>query len=281
MKKRYVLVITLSLLIVLCGYGGIASTSGKIQVVVSVLPQAYFVERIGGNRVDVQIMIPRGASPEMYEPTTQQLVRLSDARIYIKVGAPTFPFEKKYLHLITGKDKKMILVNMSDGTRYRKHDPHVWVSPSCVRIAAQNIYRALSLYDPRYRDYYGKNLAAFLDDIDKLDQKMRTFFAGKKGHAFMVYHPAWGYFADEYGLKQMAIEEEGKIKGASHIREMIDTARIKGIRVIFVQKGFETKSARTIAHEIGGKVIEVDPLQRDWLRGMEVFGEILSQALKK
>ena len=281
MKKSAYLIITLSLLIVLGSYKGIASASGKIQVAVSVLPQAYFVERIGENRVNVQVMIPAGACPEMYEPTPQQLVRLSDSDIYIKVGAPAFPFEEKYLHVIAGKNRKMTMVNMSNGTRYREQDPHVWLSPSCVKIAARNIYQALSLYDPQHRDYYGKNFAAFLSDIEELDRKNRKLLAGKKGYAFMVYHPAWGYFADEYGLKQMAIEEEGKIKGASHIREMIDTARRKGIKVIFVQKGFDTKSARTIAHEIGGKVMEVDPLERDWLKGMEAFAEILPQVLRK
>ena len=281
MKKSAYLIITLTLLIVLGSYKGIASASGKILVAVSVLPQAYFVERVGGNRVNVQVMIPAGACPEMYEPTPQQLVRLSDADIYIKVGAPAFPFEEKYLHIIAGKNKKMTLMNMSYDTRYREQDPHVWLSPSCVKIAARNIYQALSLYDPQYRDYYGKNLTAFLRDIEKLDRKIRTLLTDKRGYAFLVYHPAWGYFADEYGLKQMAIEEEGKIKGASHIREMIDIARRKGIKVLFVQKGFDTKSARTIAHEIGGKVVEVDPLERDWLKGMEAFAEILNQVLRK
>ena len=281
MKKSAYLTVTLSLLIVLGSYKGIASASSRIQVAVSVLPQAYFVERVGGNRVNVQVMIPQGACPETYEPTPQQLVRLSDSKIYIKVGAPTFPFEKRYLHVITGKNKKMTVVNMSDGTRYRKQDPHVWTSPSCVKIAARNIYEALSLYDPQYRDYYGKNLALFLGDIEKLDRKLRTLLASKKGYAFMVYHPAWGYFAEEYGLKQLAIEEEGKIKGASHIKEMIDTAREKGIKVILVQKGFDTKSARTIAHEIGGKVVEVNPLERDWLEGMEAFANCLQQVLRK
>ena len=281
MKKSAYLIIALSLLIVLGSYKGIASASGKIQVAVSVLPQAYFVERVGGNRVNVQVMIPAGASPEMYEPTPQQLVRLFDSNIYIKVGAPAFPFEEKYLHVIAGKNKKMTVVNMSDGTRYRKQDPHVWVSPSCVKIAARNICQALSLYDPQHRDYYGKNFSAFLSDIEDLNRKIRTLLADKRGYAFLVYHPAWGYFADEYGLKQMAIEEEGKIKGASHIREMIDIARRKNIKVIFVQKGFDTKSARTIAHEIGGKVVEVDPLERDWLKGMGAFAEILNQVLRK
>ncbi|MFA4915473.1 MAG: zinc ABC transporter substrate-binding protein [Syntrophales bacterium] len=281
MKKSAYLAITLSLLIILGSCKGIASASGKIQVAVSVLPQAYFVERVGGNRVNVQVMIPKGASPEIYEPIPQQLVRLSDSHIYIKIGVPTFPFERKYLPVIGGKNNKMTVVNMSDGARYREDDPHVWTSPSYVKIAARNICEALSLYDPQYRDYYRKNLALFLGDIDELDRKIRTMLAGRQGYAFMVYHPAWSYFAEEYGLKQLAIEEEGKIKGASHIKEMIDTARQKGIKVILAQKGFDTKTARTIAHEIGGRVMEVDPLDRNWLDGMETFAKTLQQVLRK
>ncbi len=269
-------------LLILPVIGGAAfAAAGGIRIAVSILPQAYFVERAAGNRAAVHVMIPKGASPETYEPTPQQLVALSDSKLYIKVGSPNFPFEQKYLQTVLGQNRKITIVNMSDGAPYRKEDPHVWTSPAATRIAAQNIARALEAYDPPHREEYRNHLNAFLDDIDKLDRGIKRSLTGKKGYAFMVFHPAWGYFADEYGLKQLAIEEEGKPASAAHIRKMVDLARKKGIRTVLVQRGFDTKSARAIARDIDGEIVETDPLERNWLAGMRHFTTVLEQALRK
>ena len=269
-------------LLILPGIGAAAFAADRaIPIAVSVLPQAFFVERVAGERAAVHVMIPKGASPETYEPTPQQLVALSDSRIYVKVGAPGFPFEEKYLRTVLDRNRKLIVVGMSDGMTFRKEDPHVWASPVAVRIAAKNIARALIAYDPPHRDEYGGNLDAFLREIDALDKEIRQALAGKRGYAFMVYHPAWGYFADDYGIRQLAVEEEGKPVSASHIRRMVDLARGKGIKAILVQKGFDTKSARTVAREIGGEVVETDPLERDWLAGMRTFTALLTRVLRK
>jgi zinc transport system substrate-binding protein len=260
---------------------------GKIKVSASVLPQAYFVERIGGDRVETQVMIPVGASPATYEPTPHQLVMLLDSKLYIKVGVPTFPFEKKHFNSIIEKNKNMIVVNMSDGVTYRSFsfnenvkDPHVWVAPYTVKMAAENIYNALSRIDPFNKTYYKKNFDLFLTDIAELDNRIKTILAGKKGCSFMVFHPAWGYFADQYGLKQLSIELEGKTPNASNIRRMIDTAKDKDIKIIFTQKGFDKKSAKTIAHEIHGTVVELDPLEKNWLENMQKIAETFSRASK-
>lgn len=260
---------------------GLCSAAEEIRISVSILPQAYFVERVAGMRARVHVMIPKGASPETYEPTPQQLVTLSDSQLYVKVGAPGFPFEEKYLKTALGQNRKITVVNMSNGMTYREEDPHVWTSPSAVRIAARNIERALRVYDPAHSDEYGKNLHAFLADIDALDREIRSILPGEKGSVFMVYHPAWGYFADEYGLVQLAAEEEGKPLSAAHIRKMVDLARKKGIHAILVQKGFDAKSARAIARDIGGEVVETDPLERDWLQGMKDFAAVLAKVLRR
>jgi zinc transport system substrate-binding protein len=261
--------------------GSACCAAEGIRISVSILPQAYFVERVAGTRARVHVMIPKGASPETYEPTPQQLVALSDSQLYVKVGAPGFPFEGKYLQAALGQNRKIRVVNMSDGMTYREEDPHVWTSLIAVRLAAQNIGRALEAYDPTHADEYRNNLRAFLEDIDAMDREIKRTLAEKKGSVFMVYHPAWGYFADEYGLVQLAVEEEGKPVNAAHIRRMVDLARRKGIRAILVQKGFDTKSARTIARDIGGEVVETDPLERDWLAGMKNFTAILTKVLRK
>jgi zinc transport system substrate-binding protein len=265
----------------LSGPPGVCATAEGIRITVSILPQAYFVERIAGTRALIHVMIPKGASPESYEPTPQQLVALSDSQLYVKVGAPGLPFEEKYLKAALGQNRKIRVVNMSDGMTYREGDPHVWTSPIAVRLAAQNIERALTAEDPSHGDDYRENLRAFLSDIDSLEGVIKRTLAGKKGSAFMVYHPAWGYFAEEYGLVQLAVEEEGKPVNAAHIRKMVDLARGKGIRAILVQKGFDTKSARAIARDIGGEVVETDPLERDWLQGMKNFTALLAKVLRK
>jgi zinc transport system substrate-binding protein len=263
----------------LLGVRSVGAAEPPVRVSVSILPQAYFVERVAGSRAAVQVMIPKGASPETYAPTPQQMVALSDSRIYIKVGSPGFPFEGKILGF--RESMPSTVVSMSDGMIYRGEDPHIWTSPAAVRLAAQNIARALSAKDPAGGAAYQRNLKAFLIDIDVLDREIRQSLAGKQGYAFLVYHPAWGYFSAEYGLIQLAVEEEGKPVSAAHVRQTIDLARAKGIRTILVQRGFDTKAALAIAREIGGEVLETDPLERDWLSGMRQFTSLLGKVLRR
>jgi zinc transport system substrate-binding protein len=258
-----------------------AAPSGKVAVAVSIVPQAYFVERIGGSRVDVTVVVPGGVSPETYEPTPQQLVRLSSARIYMKVGVAGLPSEKRFVDTAAGSGRKVTVIDMFAGAVQRRGDPHIWLSPSAVRLAAGNIERALSAHDPGRKDEYRRNFGAFTRDIDALDKDIRSILVGREGFSFMVYHPAWGYFADEYGLVQLAIEEEGKTAGLSHVRKMIDLAKKKGIRVILVQEGFDTKSARSIARQIGGEVWTANPLERDWLVSTRNFAGILKDIVRR
>ncbi|MBN1614785.1 MAG: zinc ABC transporter substrate-binding protein [Deltaproteobacteria bacterium] len=278
-KHLSLLVILLSALTVPAGLW--AAPSGKVALAVSIAPQAYFVERIGGDRVDVEVMIPGGVSPETYEPTPQQLVRLSSAQIYMKVGVAGLPAEKRFVDAVAGRGGGVAVVDMFAGAAQRRGDPHIWLSPSAVRLAAGNIERVLSAHDPGHEDEYRRNLGAFARDIDELDEDIRSVFAGLAGFSFMVYHPAWGYFADEYGLVQLAIEEEGKRAGLSHIRKMIDLAKKKGIRVILVQEGFDTKSAQSIARQIGGEVRTANPLERDWLVNTRNFARLLKDIVRK
>jgi zinc transport system substrate-binding protein len=275
--KKYVL-----LAIMLCCTAALyrvnlCAAADRVTIAVSVAPQAYFVERVGGRYVDVEVIVPSGANHETYEPTSKQLVGLSRARILFLVGTDAFPFENRISQIIRRDKRGIDLIRMSEGAALRGQDPHLWVSPGIVRTAAHAIFRCLSGHDPLHGDYYRANLDSFLAEIDSLDREIKQLLSGKQGACFIVYHPAWGYFADEYGLRQLAIEEEGKAAGAAHIRKMIDLARQKGIRVLFVQKGYDTKSAASIAAEIGGKVVETDPLASDWPASLRSFAKALSQ----
>ena len=268
------------LLIVSSVPGSPCAAAEGLRVSVSILPQAYFVERLAANLATVQVMIPKGASPETYEPTPQQLIRLADSRLYVKVGAPDFPVEQTYLRAALNRNRAMAVVDMAAGVTLLKEDPHVWTSPAAVRIAVENIGRTLEALDPAHREVYRGNCGAFIRDIDTLDREIRQELAGQQGRVFMVYHPAWGYFAHDYGLTQLAIEQEGKPVSAAHVRKMVDLARARGIRAILVQKGFDTKGARAIARDIGGTLVEADPLERDWLSGMRHVTALLKQILR-
>jgi zinc transport system substrate-binding protein len=278
-----------------------APEGGALLVAVSVPPQAYLVERIGGPRVRVEVMIPPGASESTYAPTPRQMVALSRARLYVRVGHPAFLFEPQSIDPFLAAHPGIRVVDMSRGMdliqtgeaeggpapsgffgggrkggeedehAHPAGDPHVWVAPSTMRVAAANVFRALADLDPAHAGLYRKNLRRLLKDIDALDREIRARLAhpaGTPGRSFMVYHPAWGYFAREYGLTQIAIEAGGREPSATQLIALIERARRQGVHAIFVQRGFARKSAEVIAEEIGGRVVEVDPLERDWLAGL-------------
>jgi len=252
----------------------------RIKVSVSVPPQAYFVERIGGDRVETQVMLPGHSDHDTYQPTPQQLIRLSQSRVYVKVGVHDFTFEARYIDpALAGR--KIKVIDMSQGVRVLNGDPHIWTAPAPVRQAALNIYRGLSEFDPPSEAFYKTNLDKFLADIDSLDREIKDLLKGKAGGAFLIYHPALGYFAAQYGLIQLSIETEGKTPSASQIRRTIETARGKEIRTVLVQKGFDRKNASAIAADIGGKLEEIDPLERDWLRGTRAAAIKVSSAVRK
>lgn len=268
----------------------------RLRVAVSVPPQAYFVERIGGDRVNVTVMIPPGYSEVDHPLTPRAVAALAEARLYIAVGQPSFDYERQYILPFLARSPGIRVVDMSRGVRpieggghgHEGHshaggDPHVWVSPDLVRIAAVNIARALEEADPGHAAGYRANLDAFLAEIDRLDREIRARLADPSDHdghrKFMVYHPSWGYFAREYGLEQIAIEAEGKEPSASRLIQLIDQARREGVRVIFVQGGFPRKSAQVIADAVGGRIVTADPLERDWAANLRRVAAALQEAI--
>lgn len=159
-------------------------------------------------------------------------------------------------------------------------DPHIWTAPALVKIQAQTILKALQLAAPQYKNEFEANYNAFIAQIDALDQELKQMLAGKSGMQFMVFHPSWGYFAQEYGLKQVPIEIEGKNPKPAQLKELIKHAKEDGIRVIFVQPQFSTKNAKTVASEIGGQVAYADPLAEDWMNNLRMIAQKFKTVLK-
>jgi zinc transport system substrate-binding protein len=276
-----------------------------IPVFVSIPPQKYFVEKIGGRLVQVSVMAPPGANPHLYEPRPTQMTALSKSTIYFAIGVtfetvwlPKFAKLNPHMQIVhtdKGVDKMAMVAHHHQeeggvgdmGREKEAHkeeapgslDPHVWVAPPEVRIIARNILDALVETDPSNSLTYQSNHEAFLKEIDKLDKDLTEIFKGKKGLKFMVYHPAWGYFARAYGLEQVPVEIEGKEPKPEQLRALITQSRKDGIKVIFVQPQFSTKSAETIARAIDGQVIAADNLREDWEKNLRVQAQKFKQAL--
>ena len=313
--SRWKILLSLFLL-VLIAIPGIAAEN-RLPVFVSILPQQYFVQQIGGDHVDVQVMVQPGASPATYEPRPRQMTALADARLYFSIGVA---FETVWLDKIMAANPSMTLVRTDDGIEKipmaahhhdaeeaHQHDaeeahheadahhagnpgdergehgildPHIWLSPPLVRLQAGTILNALTAADPGRSKNYETNYRRFVNEIDALDRDLKTLFSGKEGLPFMVFHPAWGYFAQAYGLKQVPIEIEGKDPKPAQLQVMIENARTQGIRVVFVQPQFSVKRAELVAREIGGQVTFADPLALDWLTNLRAVAGKFEAALQ-
>lgn len=292
----------------------IAAGEQKIRVFVSIQPQRYFVKRIGDNRVVVNTLLKPGSSPATYQPSARQMVALSKAKLFFRIGVP---FEEAFLPKIQNLMKSIKVVDTRKGIKLRtmkahhhaevsehheKHDgnyadtendedhhhhhhggkdPHIWLSPHLVKIQARTIADAMIKIDPAGREIYERNYKAFADDLDALDAKLAKALAPVKGKTFLVFHPAWGYFADAYGLQQESIEIEGKEPSARQLAKLLEEAKADDVKIIFVQPQFSRASARKIAEAIGGAVVPIDPLASDYIKNLETVAKIVGDALAK
>lgn len=257
-----------------------------LRVVVSIPPQAYFLERIAGDRAEITVLLPTGSSPEIAAPSPREMVALADADLVVLVGHPNFVFEIRHVLPVLERHPEVPTVSMAaeldlggealgeaghDPVGSHGHhdhegmsDPHVWVSPPLVRDAVRAIAGTLMRIDPEGAPFYRRRAEAFVAEIDRLDGEIRHQLDGLEGTPFLVYHPAWSHFAEEYGLVQMAIETEGKEPSPRHLVELIGRARRQGVGVIFAQHGLPSRGAEVVAAEIGARVVILDPLDRDW-----------------
>ncbi|MDD5647518.1 MAG: zinc ABC transporter substrate-binding protein [Dehalococcoidia bacterium] len=273
--------------VVSCNTAVPAQVGEKMGVAVTILPQQEFVERVGGDKVDITVMVPPGASPHTYEVTPAQMVQLSKARVYCKVGSP-IEFEFAWLDKLLAQNKDILVVDCSRGIDLIESedpdepgmDPHIWTSPRNVKTMVQNICEGMSQADPQNRQYYENNRDTYLKELDELDLGMVALFKDSVSRTFIVYHPAWGYFAKDYGLHQLGIEQEGKEPKAAYMSRLINEARLQNIKVIFISPEFDSRNAEAIAREIGGRVIIIDPLAGDYLENMREVAAAFKEALK-
>jgi len=275
----------------------------RLSVFASITPQAYFVERVGGQRVDVGVLVQPGQSPATYEPTPKQLVALGKSDVYFRTGVP---FEVALMKKIEGAFKNLNIVDCRKGIELRRMksahhhdgkahhegetdagheehaegmDPHVWLDPMLVKIQAKTICDELCRLDPDRVTEYRANLAAFYRDLDAVHARIAETLAPLEGRKFYVYHPAFGYFGDRYGLVQEPVEIEGKDPSAKQLSQLIKDAKSDKVKVIFVQAQFPARSAEAVAQAMGGAVVSIDPLARDYLKNLERMASEIGKAL--
>ncbi len=258
---------------------GTAPREQKIPVVVSILPQKTFVEKIGGDRVHVSVMVPPGASPATYAPAPQQLKEITHAQLYVMVGSP-LPFENTWMQKIMDVNPNMKVVNSAEGIKILGNDPHIWLSPSRVMGQVENIYEALVEADPDYQAVYQENKEHFITELEMVDQRITAEMAVVENKKFMIFHPSWGYFAADYGLEQIPIQYEGKEANPAALQQLIDKAKAEGITVIFVQKQLSIKSAQMISNAINGKVMIIDPLAPNYIENLKAVAKGFQQGMK-
>ena len=255
----------------------------NINVAVSILPEKTFVKAIGGDKVNVSLMVLPGNSPHTYEPKPSQMKDVAKATLYFAIGVE---FENVWLHKFKNLNQDMQVIDLTLGVTklsmashdhgsHNEHhedehenqstDPHIWTSPDNVQIIARNIYRALIKADPSNESYYKQNYETFLVQIKETDSKIKSILSSKpKGTKFMVFHPSWGYFAKAYGLKQLPVELEGKSPKPKELIQLIKEAKEEKISAIFTQPEFSDSIAKVMANELQIKVIKVSPLSPKW-----------------
>ena len=269
----------------------------RITVAVGIVPEATFVERVAGDHVNVVTLIPPGNSPANYQPTATKMQELSDASIYFAMQTPTE--EANIMPKVYDFNKDIIIVNLRDTVNktypYRTleghvhddnenikvheqwEDPHIWLSPKRAVVIVKTIADELSRLDEQNSEVYMENANKYIAELEELDGDISEITDGLLNKSFMIYHGAYGYFADDYGLEMISLESDGKPATASGMQNVIEQAKSQGITTVFFQTEFDDSQAKTVADEIGGTVLKAAPLSPDYIESLRSFANALKE----
>lgn len=264
----------------------VAAQTGNISVFVSIPPQKQFVQKVGGNRVDVHVMLPPGESPETYSPSPKMLAYLSTANLYFQIGVP---FEQYWVKSISSLNRNIQIITccdqfiepdeqMSDDDHH--HDLHIWSSPAYVKQLVWDIKEALSAVDPEHANQYTENYLIYIAELNTLDREIQQSLDGRRSNHFIVSHAAWGYFAEQYGLEQVALEKNNRESGPKSLLNIVRLARAQGIHTLFAQQQYKTPAINSLARELGADIVELDPLAEDYLGNMRVVSTRIAESLR-
>jgi len=304
MKKAVLLMIAVCMLFSFAACRPAATDGADLTVAVGIVPEAAFVEKVAGDLVEVVTLVPPGNSPANYQPTTTEMRALSDASIYFTLQMPTE--EANILPKVSDFNKDIMIVNLRDavsevypmrhmaahshdeeGEEHEEDehehedgeetvDPHLWLSPKRAMVMVQTIADELSAIDADHTEIYQQNAAHYIAELEALDSDIEEAVSALDNNAFLIYHPAYGYFADDYDLTMIAIEIAGKQATAAELQEVIEYARRYGITTVYYQEEFDDSQAQTVAEEIGGNAAKVAPLTPDYVQGLRDFATALT-----
>ena len=265
-----------------------------LSTVVSIVPQAYFVERIAGSLASVEILAPPNHTAETHQVTPRQMDTLSHADVYFRIG---MPFETTLVERLAATCPQLKIVDTREGVvllgascthdddeaEHHHHpegnDPHIWLDPlRCIRMA-ENMAATLQQIDPAQFDFYAERLEHLRTELQQLHHDIEKILTPLQQRTFMVFHPSWGYFAARYNLQQIALEKDGKEPSGVHLARLIEQAQQEQIKVIFVQQQFSTKAARAIAAQTGARIETLDPLASDLADSLRRTARTLARSL--
>ena len=258
------------------------SPGDRIKVAATIAPLADLVKAVGGDRVDVTVVVPPGAEPHTFEPTPSLMMKLSQADLYVMNGAGL----EFWMDQLLQSSGNLRIVDSSLGVELLQEDgketnPHIWLSLRNVAIQVENICSGLSDLDPDGRDYYIQNRDDYLKKLHALDEQFNRSFSNVSTPVFIVHHPAWSYFARDYSLEQIPLLEEEKEPGPRYLSQVIDLARERNITTVFVEPQFNPKAAEVIAREMSARLISLDPLAPDYLENMRYAGREIAQSMQR
>lgn len=261
-----------------------------LQVAVSVPPQAWLVRSIAGPQVEVTVIVPPGNSPATWNLTPDQYFKLRQIQLYFRVAHPAFLLESRTVDPVLLQRPRLQIVDLYQAAdsldfivpgEQSDLDPHVWLSPAVIRNSLPALTAALSSLLPGQADYFRENQGHLEAELDSLDQTIHNSLDPLENRTFLVQHPAWGWFAAQYNLTQVALEHQGKESAPAELIRLIELGRRLELRAVFVQHGFSQRSALMLARELGITVQELDPLEEDWLTNMYHTAAVLRQVLEQ
>lgn len=255
----------------------------KPIIAVTIVPEKTFVEAVCGELAEVVTLVPPGNSPENYEPTPAEIEKFSKASLYFSIGVPT---EEANI-LPNAGDVKIVALQDKVALAYEdrkfesgERDPHVWLSPKRVKVMIEIIADEMGKIDEVNKETYEKNAEAYINQLDEVDKEIKEALVGVKSKKFIVYHPAFGYLAEDYGLEMYALEEEGKESTAVHLQEMIDLAKKENIKAIFYQEEIDSRQSESFAEEIGGKTMQLAPLAADYIENLKKMAKTMVEVMQ-
>lgn len=256
----------------------------QLHIAAAIPPLAAFLDAVVGDACSVQVMIPSGYSPETYAPTPKELATAQEADVYFAIGVPA---EGQAILPHLNPETKVVYLDQAVDAHYPPRmigntpDPHRWLSPKRAKVMVAAVLDTLCELDPANTSLYKNNAHLYMSELEFLDQELQSTLMGLENRSFLVYHPAFGYFAEDYDLNMVALQQEGKEATPQQLQETVDWAKTQGVRVIFYQEEIDSRQAEAFARELSGEAVVLNPLSEEYCENLRQMATAISEAIKQ